>query len=260
MLTQSQPAVDIGVEVEPTSQVVTQAEDGLKDAHDEQTSFFRSASVARFVEALSGSGETPPHPEVDCIVPHTLFHPDKTFKISSISYGDFTVCAVAFLVDGAEPSVTGTANHGHAWMHVNTGATVMKEGELCHPMGTSASCGTAAEGSQASAANFGTSVFCFFIAGNDQPLTAACPNAREMPSFRRCSISLHVLRSLGFDCGHILLEDGGLLWLQKNAKSWHIPLHTVNESDFALVKLHLPQARATKQWLTNQTTQFWPLI
>lgn len=38
----------------------------------------------------------------------------------------------------------------------------------------------------------------------------------------------------------MFFETGHMSWLRRGNKEWHVPLHAVNSSDFALVELHRP--------------------
>lgn len=89
--------------------------------------------------------------------------------------------------DREEPShVKNKPHDGKAWMHVDSGATVLvtsEKGELHHPMPTEVSCGTAAEGRKSSVTNIGSFAFTFETLSNDEPPTIVGPNTCEIPSF-----------------------------------------------------------------------------
>jgi hypothetical protein len=98
--------------------------------------------------------------------------------------------------------------------HVDTGTTVMVlnvQGKIHGDIPTTAHCGTAMTGSQATIDALGTWMVDLVgsVDGKDLPL--ALQGTTQITDFQRQALSLHALKELSFDCSHILIQDEGLI-------------------------------------------------
>jgi hypothetical protein len=127
--------------------------------------------------------------------------------------------------------------------HVDTGATVMVAniaGEIHGAIPTTSHCGTAMTGSKASIDAIGTWMIELVgsIDGKDLPL--ALRGTTQIPTFQRCSLSLHALKDLGIDCAHRLTQSGNFLDISVDKVTYVFPLLTINGGDYAEMRIHCP--------------------
>jgi hypothetical protein len=127
--------------------------------------------------------------------------------------------------------------------HVDMGATVMVSnilGEIHGAVPTNACCGTAMTGSRATINALGTWMVDLVgsVDGKDLPL--ALQGKTQRADFQRRSLSLHALKELGFDCAHILTQNGNFLKINMEGIEYVFPLLTINGCDYVKMRIHCP--------------------
>jgi hypothetical protein len=75
-------------------------------------------------------------------------------------------------------------------------------------------------------------------AGKDLPL--ALRGTTQITGFQRRSLSLHALKELGFDCAHVLTQEGNLLKITMDGEEHVFPLNTINGGDYVEMQIHSP--------------------
>jgi hypothetical protein len=117
--------------------------------------------------------------------------------------------------DGPEVDFRSRVNRSDTVVaHVNTGATVMVSnvhGEIHGAIPTTAHCGTAMTGSRATIDALGTWMVDLVGSVNGKGLPLALRGTTQITDFQQRSLSLHALKELGFDCAHILTQEGNFL-------------------------------------------------
>lgn len=103
------------------------------------------------------------------------------------------------------------------YIHLDTGAAVVctnKAGELNDCVPTDFSCGTAANDEGSKVIGLGTFGYvCESLKGTK--IRFMFTNSLEVPNFKRRSLSIYVLRDIGYDASHLVLSSGSYLWVSK---------------------------------------------
>ena len=149
--------------------------------------------------------------------------------------------------NGPEPGTS--LDSSDQYIHVDTGATVVftnRPNELNDAIPTNFQCGTAADDGNTPVTNLGS--FCFQdkdIKGRN--IKFGFSNCLEVTKFKRRSLSVHVLRAMGYDAGHFVLTTGSYLWISKiqnestppsdHPSSMTFRLHQHNNSDFLKISI-----------------------
>jgi hypothetical protein len=133
----------------------------------------------------------------------------------------------------------------YVWFHLDTGATCtvshfLGESHCLTP--TIVKYGTAADGPSHVVESLG------YLIGDFETLQSTMvpfeiPDHATIPSFKRHSMSLHVLKDVGFDVTHSLLSKGNFLTIRcagSDERFQSIPFITHGGSDYVRVKLYKP--------------------
>jgi hypothetical protein len=127
--------------------------------------------------------------------------------------------------------------------HVDTGATVMVSnvlGEIHGAVPTNAHCGTAMTGSKATIDALGTWMVDLVRSVDGKDLPLALRGTTQITDFQRRSLSLHALKELGFDCAHVLTQNGNFLKITMESIEYVFPLLTINGGDYVEMRIHRP--------------------
>jgi hypothetical protein len=127
--------------------------------------------------------------------------------------------------------------------HVDTEATVMVPkvlGEIHGAVPTNACCGTAMTGSKATIDALGTWMVNLVVSvdGKDRPLPLE--GTTQITDFQHCSLSLHALKELGFNCAHVLMQNGNFLKITMEDIEYVFPLLSINGGDYVEMRIHCP--------------------
>ena len=74
--------------------------------------------------------------------------------------------------------------------------------------------------------------------GTDLPL--ALRGTTQFTEFQWQSLSLHALKELGFDCGHVLTQSGNFLEITSDGVKHIFPLLTINGGEYIEMRVHHP--------------------
>jgi hypothetical protein len=123
------------------------------------------------------------------------------------------------------------------------GATVMVSnvlGEIHGAVPTNARCSTAMTGSKATIDALGTWMVDLVgsVDGKDLPL--ALQGTTQITDFQQCSPSLYALKELGYDCAHVLMQNGNFLKITMEDIEYVFPLLTINGGDYVEMRIHRP--------------------
>jgi hypothetical protein len=159
--------------------------------------------------------------------------------------------------DGPEVSFVSCINRTDTVVaHVDTRATVMVSnvfGDIHGAVPTTAHCGNAMTGSKANIDAIGTWRIDFVGSKEGKDLSLALRGMTQITDFQRRSISLHALKELGFDCAHILTQQGNFLEITVATKTHCFQLITINGGDYIEMRVHPPPietlAAAHVAWL-----------
>jgi hypothetical protein len=131
--------------------------------------------------------------------------------------------------------------------HVDTGATVMVSnvmGEIHGAVPTNARCGTAMTGSKATIDTLGTWMIDLVGSKARKDLPLALRGTTQITGFQQRSLSLHALKELGFDCAHVLTQEGNLLKITMDGEEHVFPLLMINGGDYVKMRIHSPPPAA----------------
>ena len=149
--------------------------------------------------------------------------------------------------DGPEPP--SSTDPSIAYIHVDSGATVgttNREQELHEVLPTSVKCNTASKVGTGEVTGIGTLVFeATTVTGTSVRFTLG--NTFQIPSFRRHTLSLHVLESMGFTVCQMLYGAQSALYIKRrseDAQAMIFPLIRHTSSDFLPIKLTPPSYTA----------------
>jgi hypothetical protein len=105
---------------------------------------------------------------------------------------------------------------------------------------TNARCGTAMTGSKATIDALGTSMLDLVGSVDGKDLSLALQGTAHITDFQQCSLSLHALKELGFDCAHVLTQNGNFLKITMESIEYVFPLLTINGGDCVEMRIHRP--------------------
>lgn len=133
------------------------------------------------------------------------------------------------------------------YIHVDSGATVVctnNPNELGQCIPTSFKCGTAANNEGSDVKGLGT--FGFIAQTNvGKRIKFTFSNELGIPDFKRISLSIHVLRDMGYDVGHLVTSTGSYLWIARKVtgkvnapqEPMMFPLVHHNKADFLKISI-----------------------
>jgi hypothetical protein len=76
------------------------------------------------------------------------------------------------------------------------------------------------------------------VNGKDLPL--AIRGTTQIMDFQRHSLSLHALKELGYNCAHVLTQNGNFLKITMEDIEYIFPLLTINGGDYVEIRIHRP--------------------
>jgi hypothetical protein len=127
--------------------------------------------------------------------------------------------------------------------HVDTGATVIVsnvQGEIHGAVPTTAYCGTALTGSKTTIDALGTWMVDLVGSDNGKDLPLALRGKAQNTGFQCRSMSLHALKEAGFDCSHVMTQNGNYLDISASGIQYQFPLITIYGRDYIKMHVHCP--------------------
>jgi hypothetical protein len=124
------------------------------------------------------------------------------------------------------------------WTLAQTVMVSNVQGEIHGAIPTTAHCGTAMTRSRATIDALGTWMVDLVGSAEGKDLPLALQGTTQITDFQRRSLSLHALKELGFDCAHVLTQDGNFLEITTSGVKHRFPLITINGGDYNKMQIH----------------------